>query len=103
MLLLPSSNTDEGAHWSAGLPNPGANTSEPDATEQTAYNFLQGQWDTLSKQSFNRVLRLYPLEAFEKSISLQGQQMYGDMRYICTAGMITGALTRAGLSAFRYQ
>ncbi|THV05685.1 alpha/beta-hydrolase [Dendrothele bispora CBS 962.96] len=97
------SNTDEGAHWSAGLPNPNANTSEPDATEQTAYNFLQGQWDTFSEHSFNRVSRLYPLDAFDDSISLQAQQMYGDMRYICTAGLITGALTSAGLPAFRYH
>ncbi|KAF5352026.1 hypothetical protein D9758_009417 [Tetrapyrgos nigripes] len=97
------SNTNEGANWSAGLPNPSANTSEPDASEETVYNFFQGQWASLTKPSFDRALQLYPLANFGNSFSQQGAQMYGDMRYICTAGMITGSLTRAGLPAFRYH
>ncbi|KAJ7020422.1 Alpha/Beta hydrolase protein [Mycena alexandri] len=44
--VLYGSNTDDGANWSATLPNPAANTSSVNATEMTVYKFIQGQFDT---------------------------------------------------------
>ncbi|KAJ3719104.1 Alpha/Beta hydrolase protein [Lentinula guzmanii] len=101
--VLFGSNTDEGANWSAELPNPAANTSEPDATETTVYNFLAGQWPTLSNTSFTAALELYPLSDYNNSLSLQGQQMYGEARYICTGLMIAAAATRQGFNSFQYH
>ncbi|KAJ7666612.1 Alpha/Beta hydrolase protein [Mycena polygramma] len=102
--LLAGSNTDEGSHWSAGLPNPDANTSSPNATETTVYNFIAGQYPTLSRTSFKPALDIYyPLADYQGSFSLQGQQIYGEMRYICTALMITGAMHDAGLKAYQYH
>lgn len=97
------SNTNEGSHWSAELPNPNANTSMPNATEDTVYNFLQGQYAGLSRPSFDQALELYPLADYNNSFSLQGQQMYGEIRYICPAGMITGVVSDQGLKAFQYR
>ncbi|KAJ4489936.1 alpha/beta-hydrolase [Lentinula aciculospora] len=101
--VLFGSNTDEGANWSAELPNPAANTSEPNATETTVYNFLAGQWPTLSNASFTAALELYPLTDYDNSLSLQGQQMYGEARYICTGMMIAAAATRQGFNSFQYH
>jgi len=100
--VLFGSNTDEGAHWSAGLPDPSANTSMPNATEDTVFNFIHGQYDTVTRSSINRAFGLYPLQSFSGSLSLQGQQMYGEMRYICTAAMITGSASRFN-KAFQYH
>lgn len=97
----PRSNTDEGANWSADLPNPAANTSEPNANTTTIFNFLAGQWATLSQGSFEKALDLYA--DFNQSISLQGQQMYGEARYICTGLMIAAAAKREGFKSFQYQ
>ncbi|KAJ7174636.1 Alpha/Beta hydrolase protein, partial [Mycena filopes] len=74
------SNTNEGAHWSLTLPNPAANTSEPDATETTVYNFIAGQFPGFTQSSFKTAVKLYPLATYNGSFSLQGQQMYGEMR-----------------------
>ncbi|KAJ7878507.1 alpha/beta-hydrolase [Mycena olivaceomarginata] len=63
-------NTDEGANWSAKLPNSAANTSSPTATETTVYNFLAGH------RSKTAVAQYYPLSDYGGSFSLQGQQMY---------------------------
>ncbi|KAF5377414.1 hypothetical protein D9757_009716 [Collybiopsis confluens] len=101
--VLVGSNTNEGAHWSADLPNPAANTSEPDATETTVFNFLAGQWPGLTDDSFARALELYPLEDYNNSFSLQGQQMYGEARYICSGALIASAMTEEGLTAFHYH
>ncbi|THV05669.1 alpha/beta-hydrolase [Dendrothele bispora CBS 962.96] len=101
--VLFGSNTNEGAGWSAGLPNPAANTANPNATQETVFNFLQGQWNSFTQDSFNRGLELYPLDDFSGSFDLQGQQMYGEARYICTAGLITAGLTSAGTKAFQYH
>jgi hypothetical protein len=99
-----SSNTNEGSHWSAELHNPAANTSEPNATESTVFNFLAGQWLGLTPATFSRATsgNLYP-EADFANFSLQGQQMYGEMRFICTALLITGSLHDAGVPSFGYQ
>ncbi|KAJ7983156.1 Alpha/Beta hydrolase protein [Mycena polygramma] len=78
--LLAGSDTDEGSKWSASLPNPAANTSSPDATETTVYNFIAGQYPTLSRTSFQPALdTYYPLADYNGSFSLQGQQIYGEM------------------------
>jgi hypothetical protein len=97
-----SSNTDEGARWSALLPV-SANTSAPNATESTVFNFLQGQFNGLTQQSVNQAIEeLYPLEEYNNSLSLQGQQMYGEARYICTVAMIAGNLSTYQ-KAYQYQ
>ncbi|KAJ7166076.1 alpha/beta-hydrolase [Mycena filopes] len=102
--VLFGSNTNEGAHWSAGLPNPDANTSSPNATETTVYNFITGQFASFTPASFQTaVSQFYPLADYNGSFSLQGQQMYGEMRYICSAVLITGAAHDFGLPAFQYH
>ncbi|KAJ7105963.1 Alpha/Beta hydrolase protein [Mycena epipterygia] len=98
------SNTNEGSHWSAELHNPTANTSEPDATEDTVYNFLAGQWPGLTRKTFDVAIGpgLYPASDFA-NFSLQGQQFYGEMRFICTALLIGGTFHDAGVPAFGYH
>ena len=96
-------NSNEGSRWSARLTDPSANTSMPNATEETVFNFLRGQYATLSNASFNDAVKLYPLKDYADSFSLQGQQMYGECRYICTAPMITGAAIRKSSRVFLYQ
>ncbi|KNZ81847.1 Lipase 1 [Termitomyces sp. J132] len=101
--VLFGSNTNEGAHWSASLPDATANTSMPNATETTVYNFLQGQFASLTRASFDQaVAEHYPLSDFA-NFSLQGQQMYGEMRYICTAELITGAAFDHESSGFQFH
>ncbi|KAJ7165652.1 Alpha/Beta hydrolase protein [Mycena crocata] len=102
--VMFGSNTDEGSHWSARLPNPNANTSMANATEDTVYNFIAGQYTTLTRRSFDKAIsRFYPLADYHGSFSLQGQQIYGEMRFICTAIMITGTAHDAGLKAHQYH
>ncbi|KAF7349966.1 Carboxylic ester hydrolase [Mycena venus] len=101
--VLYGSNTDDGANWSANLPNPAANTSSENATETTVYKFIQGQFHTFTEASFHTAItELYPFADY-KNVSLQGQQMYGELRYICTAVMITGAAHNFGLPAYQYR
>ncbi|KAJ6548191.1 Alpha/Beta hydrolase protein [Mycena vulgaris] len=101
--LLFGSNSDEGANWSAKLAAP-ANTSSPKATETTVYNFLAGQYPTFTNQSFQTAIsQYYPLADYGGSLSLQGQQMYGEMRYICSAMLVTGAAHNVGLNAYQYH
>ncbi|KAJ3575771.1 hypothetical protein NP233_g877 [Leucocoprinus birnbaumii] len=100
--VLFGSNSDEGAGWSASLRNPSANTSMPNATEDTVFNFINGQYATATRASINKGFELYPLDSFNGSFSLQGQQMYGEARYICTAAMITGSASQA-ISGVAYQ
>lgn len=83
--LLFGSNTDEGSGWSSGISVPSANTSMPNATEDTAYAFLQGQYPGFTRTSFNHAVDLYPLGRYGYSIDRQAQQMYGEVRYICSA------------------
>lgn len=103
--VLFGSNTDEGANWSASLTDASANTSMPNATEATVFNFLQGQWASITQPSVDNGFEIYPLEEFNNSFSLQGQQMYGEARYICTAAMITGSVFEAfgANAAYQYQ
>ncbi|KAK7461071.1 hypothetical protein VKT23_009000 [Stygiomarasmius scandens] len=101
--VLFGSNTNEGAGWSAGLPDQSANTANANTTEMTVFNFLSGQWIPFTRTSFNHGLDLYPLTDFGGSFDLQGQQMYGEARYICTAGLITAGATAAGLDAYQYH
>ncbi|KAJ7062789.1 alpha/beta-hydrolase [Mycena amicta] len=102
--VLFGSNTNEGAHWSAGLADPDANTSNPNANQTTVYNFIAGQFVTFTRESFQTaVAQFYPLSDYGGSFSLQGQQMYGEMRYICSAVMIAGAAHNFGLKAYQYH
>ncbi|KAG6909053.1 hypothetical protein DXG01_002205 [Tephrocybe rancida] len=101
--LFFGSNTNEGARWSAELPDASANTSMPNATQTTVYNFLHGQYASFSRPSFDRAIaEFYPLSDYA-NFSLQGQQMYGEMRYICTAELITGSAFDHGVKAFQYH
>ncbi|KAF7300946.1 Carboxylic ester hydrolase [Mycena indigotica] len=98
------SNTNEGDHWSAELDNPLANTSMPNATQTTVYNFLAGQYLDLSRSSFDTaVAQFYPLTDYNGSFSLQGQQMYGEMRYICSALSVGGALNVSGVPSWQFH
>ncbi|KAJ6500916.1 alpha/beta-hydrolase [Mycena sanguinolenta] len=102
--VLSGSNTDEGANWSAELTNPAANTSSPKATETTVFNFLAGQYGSFTNASFQEaIMAYYPLADYSGSVSLQGQQMYGEMRYICTATLVAGAVQEAGLTSYQYH
>ncbi|TFK61495.1 alpha/beta-hydrolase [Pluteus cervinus] len=104
--LLFGSNTNDGAMWGSKIPNPIANTSMPNATLDTVYNFLQGQYFHLTRKSFDQaVAQFYPLDSANGSFSLLGQQMYGELRYICTAVMITsaGANNEAAGKAYQYR
>ncbi|KAF8150598.1 alpha/beta-hydrolase [Crassisporium funariophilum] len=102
--VLFGSNTNEGANWSASLSDPNANTSMPNATEATVLNFLRGQYASITEASVTQAIQLYPLQDFNNSFSLQGQQMYGEARYICTAGMISGAVSSDRVSfQFHYD
>ncbi|KAL1725854.1 Alpha/Beta hydrolase protein [Schizophyllum commune] len=83
--LLFGSNTEEGAHWSENLPAACANTTMPNATEDTVYCFTRGQYPGLTRESFDRALELYPLENYNNSVDLQGQRMLGELRFICSA------------------
>ena len=96
-------NSNEGSAWSATLPDPSANTSMPNTTEATVFNFLRGQYASLDQASFDDAVKLYPLKDYASSFGLQGQQMYGECRYICTAPMITGAAIAKSSKVFQYQ
>jgi hypothetical protein len=67
------------------------------------YNCIAGQFNTFTQASFQTALTLYPLANYNNSFDLQAQQMYGEMRYICSAVMITGAAQNFGLKAYQYQ
>ncbi|KAF9046768.1 alpha/beta-hydrolase [Panaeolus papilionaceus] len=100
------SNTNEGNNWSAGLKDPAANTSEPNANEQTVTTFFQGQWATVTDAELAEAEKMYPLASFSNSVSAQGARMYGEARYICSAAMITGAGARkkvAGGRSYQYH
>ncbi|PBK61421.1 alpha/beta-hydrolase [Armillaria solidipes] len=101
--LFFGSNTNEGAGWSANIAEPWANTTSSNATEDTVYYFFKGQYDTLTNESFVKALELYPLADYGNSYDLQGQQMYGETRYICTAILINEAARKSGLDAFQYR
>nr|GAT49217.1 predicted protein [Mycena chlorophos] len=100
--VLFGSNSDEGANWSAKLPSP-ANTSDPSANQTTVYNFLKAQYPYFTQTSFNTAIATYyPLRAYG-NYSLQGQQIYGEMRYICTALLVANATTAQGDDAYEYH
>ncbi|KAH9480174.1 Lipase 1 [Psilocybe cubensis] len=102
--VISGSNTNEGAHWASTIPDPAANTSLANATETTVFNFLIGQYPNLTSESIiNTGFSLYPLNDFGGNVSLQGQQMYGEARYICSALMATPAVPAFGDSAYQYH
>jgi hypothetical protein len=74
----------------------------PDATQETVFNFLRGQYPFLTKETFDRAVELYPISDYG-NFSLQGQQMYGEMRFICAAELITSSYAEEGLKAYRYR
>lgn len=74
----------------------------PNATETTVFNFLQGQYASMQKKSFQKAVELYPLNQYNNSFDLQGQQMYGEVRYICTAGLLTGRASEWS-KTYQYQ
>jgi carboxylesterase type B len=106
--VLTGSNTDEGARWSERLSV--STMSSPNATEESVFDFLQGQFNGLTKQSFGRAIKMfYPLDKYEISLQgqkyveelrLRGQQMYGEARYICSAALISGTYSQ---NAYHYH
>ncbi|CAA7269132.1 unnamed protein product [Cyclocybe aegerita] len=106
--VLFGSNTNDGANWSSTrIRDPAANTSAPGADEQTLFRFLQGQYASLREETVQEAIavdgNLYPLGNYD-SLTSQAQQMYGEMRFICTAGMIVGAMREAGIvDAYQYH
>ncbi|PPQ93093.1 hypothetical protein CVT25_003125, partial [Psilocybe cyanescens] len=101
--IIAGSNTDEGSHWSSTITDPAANTSMRDATEDTVFNFLLGQYSNLTRDTMDTAFSFYPLEDYDNSFSLQGQQMYGETRYICSALMATPAVPAFGNYAYQYH
>ncbi|KAF8186132.1 alpha/beta-hydrolase [Mycena galopus ATCC 62051] len=101
--VLFGSNTNEGANWCQRLANPAANTANPDANETTVYNCIAGQFSTFTPASYQTALTFYPLADYNNSFALQGQQMYGEMRYICSALLVTGAAQNFGSKAYQYH
>jgi len=102
--MPPRANTHEGSNWSSGIPDPRANTASSGATEDTVYNFIQGQWNSFTQQSFkDDILNMYPLSGYGDSFDQQGAGMYGELRYICTASMIAGEVAGLGGNAYHYQ
>ncbi|TFK39011.1 alpha/beta-hydrolase, partial [Crucibulum laeve] len=101
--VLFGSNTNEGANWSASLKDASANTSMPNATEQTVFNFIRGQYPNFTEAAFMQGTSQYAEQNFNDSFSLQGQQMYGEARYICTAELITAAMRKKGVPAFQFH
>ncbi|KAF7331291.1 Carboxylic ester hydrolase [Mycena kentingensis (nom. inval.)] len=98
------SNTDEGLRWSAMLDDPAANTDNPSATQTTVYNFIAGQYVDFTRAAFDKAVKdFYPLADYSGSFRLQGSQMYGEMRYICSAVLLGGVFQRAGLKAWQYH
>ncbi|PBK79978.1 alpha/beta-hydrolase [Armillaria gallica] len=77
--LFFGSNTNEGAGSSAIITAPWANTTSSNATQDTVYYFLKGQYDTLTNESFVKALELYPLADYGNSYDLQRRQMYGEL------------------------
>ncbi|KAK0205335.1 Alpha/Beta hydrolase protein [Desarmillaria ectypa] len=96
------SNTNDGANWSAEVHDPAANTSTSNATETTTFNFIRGQYSNFTRKSFDKALELYPIEDYD-SLVLQEQQMYGEMRYICTAILVARSAADTGLDAYLYH
>ncbi|KAK0194391.1 alpha/beta-hydrolase, partial [Armillaria mellea] len=101
--IFYGTNTNEGANWSAELPDPAANTSTPGATDRTTFNFIRGQYGNFTSESFDKALDLYPIKDYNNSVMLQEQQMYGEMRYICTAKLIAESAADAGLVSYLYH
>ncbi|PPQ63606.1 hypothetical protein CVT24_004466 [Panaeolus cyanescens] len=101
--LLVGSNTNEGANWSATLEDPAANTSMPNANETTVFNFMNGQYPTLTQDTINEAFSFYPLDDYQGSFSLQGQQMYGEVRYICSSGSLATDITLFGNKSYRFH
>ncbi|OCH92761.1 alpha/beta-hydrolase [Obba rivulosa] len=100
--VLFGSNTDEGLSWALTLP-PEANPRAPNATETTAFNMITGQFPNLTTASFDSALELYPLSDHDNLLERQLGAMYGNIRYICTALLITGSAAKFGQNSFQYH
>ncbi|EIM84192.1 alpha/beta-hydrolase [Stereum hirsutum FP-91666 SS1] len=98
------SNTNEGNNWSEGLPtSSGANVGVSGATSQTVFNFLAGQFPNITQETFSLIEEQYPITSFNNSLELQTSAIYGEARYICTALLITGAVTNFSNTAYQYR
>jgi len=100
--VLFGSNTDEGQQWALTLP-PEADPRTPNATETTSFNMITGQFPNVTRASFDQALELYPISDYNNSLERQLGQMYGEIRYICTALLITGGAAEVGLDSFHYH
>ncbi|KAJ3512388.1 hypothetical protein NLJ89_g3546 [Agrocybe chaxingu] len=97
--LLFGSNADEGTKWSSTLPDPLSNTSMPFSDQETVVRFLQGQYASLPREPVDEAmggLGLYPFSKYG-DVGKQAEGMYGEARYICTAGLLTGGASSRGI------
>ncbi|KAK7458075.1 hypothetical protein VKT23_009981 [Stygiomarasmius scandens] len=122
--VLFGSNTYDGFGWGAKMPSKKSNTAASDADEDNLYNFFKGQYPNFSKKSFEDIIKLYPKSTKDKrsadsdqkgdsdlidtnlklhSVNDQSVQMYGELRYICTAAMIAGNVTGHHGKAYHYR
>ncbi|KAJ7729380.1 Alpha/Beta hydrolase protein [Mycena maculata] len=62
-----------------------------------------GDRDTVELDIEPNAEQYYPLVDYQGSLSLQGQQMHGEMRYICSVVMIASIGYAAGLPTYQYQ
>ncbi|EMD37097.1 hypothetical protein CERSUDRAFT_155581 [Gelatoporia subvermispora B] len=100
--VLFGSNTDEGLIWALTLP-PEANPRAPNASETTVFNMISSQFPNLTRATFDKALGLYPLSAHDNLLERQLGAMYGQIRYICTALLITGNAAKFGQNSFHYH
>lgn len=99
------SNTHEGNGWANRLTDPIANTTRIGSNAYTVYNFINGQYGGLTTPTFVNATALYPSVkgGVNSSYDLLAQEMYGDMRYICTAGLITGSAAQHNITSYQYR
>ncbi|KAJ6565953.1 hypothetical protein DFH09DRAFT_1314734 [Mycena vulgaris] len=73
-------------------------------TEDIVFAFLAGQWPGLTRGTFdNATSGFYPSDSFAGNFSWQERQIYGEIRYMCPALFVVGALCDAGMPAFEYH
>ncbi|KIY74413.1 alpha/beta-hydrolase [Cylindrobasidium torrendii FP15055 ss-10] len=100
------SNTHEGKGWAERLTDPIGNTTRTGADAYTVYSFINGQYGGFTTSTFLNATALYPPVSkggVNSSYNLLAQEMYGDMRFICTAGLITGSAAQHNITSYQYH
>lgn len=101
-------NSNEGRSWTTIVRDPAANTATVGADRTTIFHFLKGQYNDVQQSVVDDAvlpskLNLYPLSEYG-SLTRQAEQLYGELRYICTPILIIRASRKARLEeVFQYQ